>query len=130
MIWTFLNGAFLGLTLCFIPVRDVSENGAKPVVEWLTPREYDFGTIKRDHPVSFVFRFKNIANEAITLQTARTTCGCTAANWTESSIATGATGEVRIEYDAFQTGDFSKKIKVFFDKQRKAEVLKIKGSVE
>ena len=73
---------------------------------------------------------KNIANEAITLQTARTTCGCTAANWTESSIAPGATGEVRIEYDAFQTGDFSKKIKVFFDKQRKAEVLKIKGSVE
>lgn len=127
MFCTFLNYAFLSLTLTFFAPADHS---AKPVVEWLTPREHDFGTIKRDRPVTYVFKFKNIATEAILLETVRTICGCTAANWTESSIAPGETGEVRIEYDAYQTGDFSKKIKVFFDKQRKADVLKISGEVE
>lgn len=130
MIRTLLNSAFLSLTFVILCSSVQLENAAKPVVEWLTPREHDFGTIRREHPVEYVFKFKNITKEVIVLQTVRTTCGCTAANWTESPIEPGAMGEVRIEYDAYMMGDFSKKIKVFFDKQKKADVLKISGSVE
>lgn len=126
MFWTFLQCTLLAFTVNTVRINPTGT----PVVEWLTPREHDFGTLRRDHPGEFVFKFKNIASEPILLETVRTTCGCTAANWTETPIAPGATGEVRIEYDAYQTGDFSKKIKVFFDKQRKAEVLKITGTVD
>jgi Protein of unknown function (DUF1573) len=116
--------SFLLFTISFFPA-------SKPaVIEWNTPREHDFGDIKRDRPVTYVFTYKNISTEPVTLETVRTTCGCTAASWTETAVAPGAQGEVRIEYDAYQQGDFSKKIRVFFDKQRKPEILKISGSVK
>lgn len=101
----------------------------KQVVSWLISKEYDFGEIQKDQPVSVVFEFQNVAEQPIVLQTVRTTCGCTAASWTEEAVQPGAKGQVRVEYDAYQSGDFSKKIKVFFDKQKKPEILRISGSV-
>ena len=132
MFLNFLNCAILSLSLSFLTTPSVDKAVTPPqkVVEWLTPQEHDFGSIRRFNPVAFVFEFKNRTNDTITLQTVRTTCGCTAADWTETPIAPGETGAVRIEYDAYQTGDFNKKIRVFFDKQRKPDFLKIRGSVE
>ena len=106
------------------------ETGAGPVVAWLTEQDHDFGELRQDHPATFVFKFKNVATDTILLQTVRTTCGCTAARFTEAPIAPGATGEVTIEYDAYQRGGFSKKIRVFFDRQKKPEILWIRGEVE
>lgn len=100
-----------------------------PVVTWLTEQDHDFGEIRAGKPASFVFKFKNTATDTLVLQTVRTTCGCTAARYTEEPIAPGGTGEVAVEYDAAQSGAFSKKIRVFFDKQRKAEILWIRGEV-
>jgi hypothetical protein len=125
-----LNGALLGWSLAIAPLAEPAFAPGNPIVSWLTPRTHDFGPIPRDRPVVFVFQFKNISTETIVLETVRTTCGCTAASWTEKPLGPGETGEVRIEYDAYKTGDFRKKITVFFDKQRKAEVLNIRGTVE
>jgi hypothetical protein len=100
-----------------------------PVVTWLTSRDHDFGEIDRGKPVAFRFEFRNTASDTILLQTVRTTCGCTAAQYTETPIAPGATGSVNIEYDAAQNGSFTKKIRVFFDRQRKPEILRIRGRV-
>ncbi|MBC7774173.1 MAG: DUF1573 domain-containing protein [Phycisphaerae bacterium] len=101
-----------------------------PVVEWLTERDHDFQHLRQEHPKTFVFRFKNIDTQPILLQTVRTSCGCTAATWTETSIAAGATGEIEVEYDAYKRGEFKKKIRVFFDRQRKPEILWIRGEVD
>jgi len=104
---------------------------SKPaLVEWLTERDHDFGKLQRERPQTFVFRFKNLAAEPISLQIVRTTCGCTAAKWTDAPIASGETGEIEVEYDAYQRGGFSKKIRVYFDRQRKPEILWIRGEVE
>ena len=99
------------------------------VVEWLTPVEYDFGEVKFGRTVGTSFTFKNVSSDSILLQTVRTTCGCTAANWPEQAIAPGATGEIKIEYSADQSGGFRKKIRVFFDRQRKPELLWVGGEV-
>ena len=101
-----------------------------PVVTWLTEKDHDFGELQRGRPATFVFKFKNVAADTIVLQTVRTTCGCTAARYTEEPIPPNATGEITIEYDAYQSGAFSKKIRVFFDKQKKAEILWIRGVVD
>lgn len=123
MLWIF------SLTIwSFLTPSDVTQP-PKPVVSWLISKEYDFGEIQKEQPVSVIFEFKNVAEVPILLQTVRTTCGCTAASWTEKEVQPGAIGQVRVEYDAYQSGDFSKKIKVFFDKQRKPEILRISGSV-
>ncbi len=133
MLWSFLQLCFL---CCNPPNRLLHMNGLpdrmppKSVVTWTTEQEHDFGAMQQGRPQIFVFQFRNIDSDSILLQTVRTSCGCTAANWTETPIAPGASGEVRIEYDAYQNGDFDKKIRVFFDRQRKPEILRIRGKVE
>jgi len=101
-----------------------------PVVEWITERDHDFGKLRHERPKTFVFKFKNLDSEPIMLQTVRTSCGCTAATWTETPIAPGESGEIVVEYDAYQRGEFKKKIRVFFDRQRKPEILWIRGEVD
>lgn len=121
------------LTMALLPVFGIAAAtvaSAQPVVVWLTEREHDFGEIQRERAQTFVFRFKNVSKEHIVLQTVRTSCGCTAAQWTESAIAPNKTGEIEIEYDAYQRGHFNKKIRVFFDRQRKPEILWIRGHVK
>jgi len=100
------------------------------VVKWTTETEHDFGTLRFGRAARFSFAFQNALDEPIVLQTVRTTCGCTAADWPEAPIEGGQSGEVAIEYSADKRGDFRKKITVFFDKQRKAETLWIRGRVE
>jgi hypothetical protein len=101
-----------------------------PVVRWSTGTEHDFGTMPQGRPRGFTFRFVNVSSEPILVETVRTTCGCTAARYTETPIEPGAEGEVMLEYDAYKQGVFTKKVKVYFDKQKKAEVLTITGEVE
>jgi hypothetical protein len=118
------------LLLWLLPIfLDTTVLTPPQVVEWLDPQEYDFGEIGHNRPVSVIFSFKNVSDSPLILQTVRTTCGCTAASWTEAPVPAGGKGEVRIEYDAYQQGGFDKKIKVFFDRQRKPETLRIFGTV-
>lgn len=112
------------------PPRHEEMSPPIPIVEWLTERDHDFQHLRHEHPKTFVFRFKNIDSQPILLQTVRTSCGCTAATWTETPIAPGDSGEIVVEYDAYQRGEFKKKIRVFFDRQRKPEILWIRGEVD
>jgi len=98
-------------------------------IQWLTPVKHDFGTITQGKPVSIIFRFQNEGTKPVILQTARTTCGCTAAQWTETAVEPGAEGEISIEYDAYRRGKFHKKIWIFFDCQQKPMFLHVKGMV-
>jgi hypothetical protein len=99
------------------------------VVRWTTETDHDFGQVRDGSTARFVFQFQNLLEEPIVLQTVRTTCGCTAADWPEAPIGAGKSGDVVIEFDADKVGPFRKKITVFFDKQRKAETLWIRGEV-
>jgi len=112
--------------LLFVPtaffVRD-------PVAEWLVPKTHDFGDIPQGQPVDYFFRFKNISDEPFVIDNIRTTCGCTAPDWSEAPIESDSTSLIKITYDARKTGYFRKKIRVFFSSQRKVELLAIEGYV-
>lgn len=105
------------------PVADSS------VVEWQTETDHDFGEIRAGSLTRFVFRFKNIDNQPVVVETVRTTCGCTAAQWPTEPVLPGATGDIVIEYDSEKKGSFRKKIRVFFDRQKRAEILFVEGDV-
>ena len=100
------------------------------LVQWQTPTEHDFGKVYMDKPVRHVFPFLNTGDQPLILQTVRTTCGCTAAEWAETPIEPGQKGEVVIEFDAYIKGAFRKKIRVFFDKQKEPEILWVSGDVQ
>lgn len=114
--------AFLSLFLLF--------QTETTVVHWLTPTEHNFGVLEQDEPDTYIFRFKNISKDTLLIDNVRTTCGCTASDWTEAPILPNHVSEIKIEYDARKVGWFRKKIRVYFNKQRKAELLYISGEVE
>jgi len=99
------------------------------VAEWLSPKEHDFGDIPQGKPVDYFFEFKNISEEVFTIDNIRSTCGCTAPDWSETPVEADSTSRIKITYDAYKTGYFRKKVKVYFSTQRKAEVLYVEGYV-
>jgi Protein of unknown function (DUF1573) len=98
-------------------------------VAWISPKTYSFGEIQRGIPVKTDFKFKNVAGEPILIDAVRTTCGCTAANFPDIPVEINQTDVISIEFNAKKVGFFSKKIKVYFDGQRKPEILTIEGEV-
>lgn len=107
-----------------------SARAADCAVQWVSPQRHDFGTIAQGKPVTVTFRYKNESSAPVRLETARSTCGCTAPTWTETPIAPGAEGELTIEYDAYRHGRFKKKVMVFFECRRKPYLLYIEGKVK
>lgn len=99
-------------------------------VEWITPMEHDFGDIEKGKSVVFIFKFKNTSGEPLLIDNVRTTCGCTAPEWSYEPIAANEIGEIKIEYDALKPTYFRKRIMVFFNGQRKSDKLFISGYVE
>lgn len=115
---------FLYLFISFLIIGNTA-----PVL-WLSDRNYDFGEITYEEPVTCFFRFKNTTNTPIVIDNVRTTCGCTAPDWSLEPVAPDSISEIKIIYDAKKYGYFKKKIRVFFSNQKKAEMLTIEGFVE
>jgi len=100
------------------------------IIKWTTPLDHDFGTLEQGKPATYYFEFKNISPDPILIDNVRTSCGCTAPDWTYEPIESDSTTQIRIIFDAAKTGYFRKKIMVFVSGQRKAEKLYIEGTVE
>jgi len=62
--------------------------------------QHDFGRVdENDGKVSYDFTFRNTGTTALVIQDVRTTCDCTAPDWSKQPIPPGGTGFVRVEYD-------------------------------
>jgi len=99
------------------------------IVEWETTQEYEFGFLEQGKSVSFDFSFRNISDEILLIDNVRTSCGCTVPDWPEYPILPDSTALIKVHFDAKKVGPFRKRIRVFFNRQRKAEVLTISGEV-
>ena len=94
---------------------------------------HDFGTIKKaDGKVSAVFTLTNNTNAPVVISGVRTSCGCTAPDWTKEPIEPGKTGTVTATYNAAAIGPFEKTVTINMTEGDKTEaiVVKIKGTVE
>ena len=116
-------------SILFIFLSGLIAFGTTSKVQWLEGKEHDFGDILRHQPVEYHFQFTNVSEGPLIIDNVRTSCGCTAPDWTEAPIAVADTSSIRITYNAKKKGYFRKKIKVYFDGQRKAEVLYVEGYV-
>lgn len=98
-------------------------------IVWLSPKEHDFGELKRYKPQQIDFEYQNNTDEAIVVDNVRTTCGCTSPNWSEEPVLPGEKSKITIEYDARKMGYFYKKVKVYFSGIRKGHKLYVEGDV-
>lgn len=90
---------------------------------------YDYGEIGEDSDGLYTIEFKNIGKEAIIINRARSTCGCTVPSWPKEPIEPGAKGEILVKYNTAQTGSFIKNIYVYSSAKNSPVKLTIKGKV-
>ena len=74
----------------------------------------DFGKIKLGIPTKGVFTVTNISNQAIIIEQANPTCGCTISEYTKEPIAAGKTGIINATFNAANVGHFDKHLTVKF----------------
>lgn len=103
---------------------------AQPVMEF-KERSHNFGIFDEAiETVSYNFEFTNTGNEPLVIKNVRTTCGCTASEYTQTAMAPGAKGSVKVSYNAIgRPGRFSKGIYVYANSQPERTILRITGEV-
>jgi Protein of unknown function (DUF1573) len=101
-------------------------------VQWPAGKQHDFGQIKAGKEVSHVFTFINTGKTPLTIETTRTTCGCTATTFDPKPVPPGQSGQITVTFDGqVPLGKrFKKKVQVYFYEQRKAEVLRVRGEAD
>ena len=95
------------------------------------PEKVDFGAIREtDGKATRSVKAVNISQDSTFIISARTSCGCSEAEYDARMLAPGDTATVRIAYDPTdRPGKFSKTAKFFTGKERIGNSLRISGTV-
>lgn len=62
--------------------------------------EHDFGTITEGEIVSYTFKFRNIGEADLIINSARASCGCTVPKYTKEPIPPQGEGQVEVTFDS------------------------------
>jgi hypothetical protein len=95
------------------PLTELGSSTGHPVAQALDP-VYDFGAVYNGSIVKHTFRLKNAGTAPLTLNTVRTSCGCTAARPTKSKLLPGEESEIAVNFDtSADRGPATRTITVF-----------------
>lgn len=94
-----------------------------------TQTVHDFGTIKKDAPVTYSFSFQNSGDHPLVIVSVKGSCGCTVADYTKGEIPAGQVGQVDATYNAAVIGIFNKTITVNANTGEGPITLRIQGEV-
>ena len=92
---------------------------------------HDFGTFhEQDGKVTCTMRVVNTGDSSLLITRVRSSCGCTATEYTHAPLQPGDTGCVKLTYNPMsRPGEFSKDVHVFTNGQPARSMLTIKGNV-
>jgi hypothetical protein len=129
-IATLFLSMMLGTSVLFAQVQQ-----AQPVttndktISW-NETIHDFGKIKQNDPAGVTFTMKNSGTTPVVITAAKSSCGCTVAEYTKEPVKPGETGIVKATYNSARVGPFTKTVTVTVEGMEQAQVLTIKGEVE
>ena len=89
----------------------------------------DVGEIPQGTPKMIEFTFKNTGDKEVIISSVKTSCGCTASDYTKAAIAPGKSGFVKATYNAAVKGNFTKTVTVITNADETAKILTLKGNV-
>lgn len=90
---------------------------------------HDFGKIFINDPAAVTFTVKNNGTAPLLMTAAKSSCGCTVAEFTKEPIKPGESGIVKATYNSARAGAFTKTVTVTFEGIASGELLTIKGEV-
>lgn len=88
---------------------------------------HNFGNIRINHPVSYVFTFKNTSDKPLVIENAEASCGCTTPSYTKLPIRKNQTGKIKVTFNAEAPGNFTKTVNVKFSGIQRPIILTIQG---
>jgi archaellum component FlaG (FlaF/FlaG flagellin family) len=91
--------------------------------------KHDFGKIKQGTPVTYFFEIKNTGDKPIVVENASASCGCTVPEKPEKPINPGATGKLKVQYNAATVGPFKKDIFIKLAGIEQPKTVQIVGEV-
>jgi len=95
-----------------------------------TENTYDFGAVVEGDLATYTFKFKNIGDDTLLLQSVKPSCGCTSPYWAKDPVLPGMTGEIKVQYNSKnRPGQFNKSINIVSNTIQPNTKLKIKGVV-
>jgi Protein of unknown function (DUF1573) len=94
----------------------------------LKEAEHNFDKIPQGKPVYYDFEIVNTGTIELRLDNVQASCGCTTPEWNKDPIAPGATGHIKVGYNASAEGYFEKFITVTYNTTQTKQI-KIKGTV-
>lgn len=93
-------------------------------------KTYDFGQIKEGQSVSHNFKFKNTGENPLIIKSVKTSCGCTASDYTKTQVAPGEFGNIDIVFNSTgRPGPNHKSLTVVANTQPKTTVLTFNAEV-
>ena len=90
---------------------------------------HDFGKIPQGTPVSYEFKFTNVGTEPLIISKVESTCGCTVPEFPKTPVNPGATGTIKVTFDAAASAPFSKMVTIRSNSKTPVKALYIKGVV-
>jgi hypothetical protein len=101
-----------------------------PKISFVT-NEHDFGFIKEGEKVQCSFLYTNKGNSPLIISTIKTSCGCTATEYTKSPVLPNDTGVVKVTFNSEGfPGSFQKTVEVVSNTIPNQTKLLIIGDVE
>ena len=89
---------------------------------------HNFGKIPQGRPATYTFEIVNTGSTALRLDNVQASCGCTTPDWSRDPIEPGATAKIRVGYNAYAEGPFSKNVTIVYHTNQ-TKVLTITGEV-
>jgi hypothetical protein len=103
-------------------VANIQKNYAKmphelgknaPVIKF-SETEHDFGNIKEDEVVSYVFKIKNEGIDPLVIYDIKSSCGCTASTLGNDKISGGDSSSIKVTFNSKQKNGFNEKTLTVF----------------
>jgi hypothetical protein len=113
--------------------RKEEERLAKMTSMEITPKEFDFGKIPKEIPVTTKFTIKNTGDKPLIIQEAQASCGCTVPKKPEQPIPPGESEELEVTFTSKpdQAGQIiNKNITISANIEELSQRVIIKGKVD
>lgn len=94
----------------------------------LKENSHNFGKIPQGRPAVYVFEIVNTGSTPLKLDNVKASCGCTTPEWSKTPIEPGATAQIRVGYNAYAEGTFTKTVSVMYNTNH-TKLLTISGEV-
>lgn len=115
------------------PNEDVgaaSKNRAKTTLKY-DKTEHDFGKIKQGDSVECVFKVTNTGNEALVIEDAKGSCGCTVPDYPKEPIPPGQTRDIKVKFNsAGKSNQQQKSVTITCNTEPLQSVITIKAFVD